>query len=91
LAVTNSSPGAYISQAADLAAGAERLVIAALIHLEDAEADNPNLAFLEETPLEGVDLVELLHGLAAFASNLLSLADAYGHAEVRRRRPTNVR
>lgn len=89
--MTNSSPGAYLSQAADLAAGAERLVIAALIHLEDAEADNPNLAFLEETPLEGVDLVELLDGLTTFASNLLRLADAYGHAEVRRRRPANVR
>ena len=83
--MTNSSLGAYISQAADLAAGAERLVIAALIRLEDAEADNPNLAFLGETPLEGVDLVELLDGLATFAINLLRVADAYGHAEVRRR------
>jgi hypothetical protein len=90
LAVTNSSPGAYLSQAADLAAGAERLVIAALIRLEVAEAHNPNLAFLEETPLEGVDLVELLDGLATFASNLLRLADAYGHAEVRRRRQTSI-
>jgi len=83
-----TSPGVCLSQAVDLAAGAERLVIAALIRLEDAEADASSLAFVEETRLEVVDLVELLTELANFASNLLRLADAYGRAEVSRHQTT---
>ena len=79
------SPGAFLSQAADLALGAERLVIAALIRLEDAEASLDHLTFVTDARLEVVDLQYAIETLSTFAGNLIRLADAYGHAEVSRR------
>lgn len=83
-----SSAGARLSHAAYLAFGAQRLAIAALILLEEAEADVNDLTFLTDANIRTVDLRVLLEDLATFTGNLLCLADAYGHAEVRRRSGT---
>jgi hypothetical protein len=80
-----SSAGARLSQAAFLAFGAQRLAIAALLLLEEVEADVDDLTFLANANVKTVDLRTLLEDLGTFTDNLLGLADAYGHAEVRRR------
>jgi len=83
--MTKASPGALISHAAYSARGAERLLIAALIHLEDAEAEIDDLTFVADARLEFIDVRPALEVMGIFSRNLIRLADAYGHAEVRRR------
>lgn len=84
--IAGRSPGALLSDAASLARGSERLAIAALQRLEDAESETRDLAFVADADIGVVDLVALLNSLGIFTDNLLHLADAYGRAEVRLRR-----
>ena len=68
-----------------LAFGAQRLSIAALLCLEEADANLDDLTLLDDAHIQPVNLPALQEDLAIFAGNVLKLADAYGHAEVRRR------
>jgi hypothetical protein len=76
------SAGSFLSEAASLAFGAQRLMIAALIRLEDAEANVDDLDFIAEARVVPVDLPALCRDLGIFSGNLLHLADAYGHYQV---------
>jgi hypothetical protein len=78
------SSGVFLAHAADLALGAERLFIAALLCLEDADANLDDMTLVDDVDVQPVNLQALLEGVGTFATNLLKLADAYGHAQVRR-------
>jgi hypothetical protein len=83
--------GALLSQAAELAFGAQRLALAAVLRIEDAEAELGDLGFLVAADLRSVDLPAMLEDLSIFSQNLLHLADAYGHYEVRNRHAYGIR
>jgi hypothetical protein len=80
----NVPPGVSISQAADLALGAARLFLAALVRLEDAEEQLSDFGFLDEAGLAVVNTSQVLDDLMTVASDLLRTVDAYGRAQVGR-------
>jgi hypothetical protein len=83
--VSRIPAGALLSQAADLAFGAQRLALAAVLRLDDIEKELGDLSFVAAVDLGSVDLPAMLEDLDIFSSNLLQLTDAYGHAEVQAR------
>ena len=83
--------GALLSQAADLAFGAQRLALAAVLRLEDAEEELGDLKFVGSADLRPVDIPLVLEDLGIFSLNLLHLADAYGQAEVQARAGQKIR
>jgi hypothetical protein len=80
------SPGAHLSHAARSAFDAQRVLLAAVIHLEMADAAIADLdLWLTSVDLTDIDIAILLHQLGDLAQSLQRLADEYGHAEVARR------
>ena len=69
--------GPLLAQAADYARGAHRLLVAAVLALDEAGADMEPAAD---------DIAELLEDAGDFAAELIAVADDYGHREVERRR-----
>ena len=82
--IATKPPGALLADAADQVWGAYRLLVAALIQLEEAELLLRDRSSLPGTPLHPVDTRGLLEGVGTLSSNLLRLADGYGQAEVSR-------
>lgn len=77
--------GPALGDAARLACGAHRLLVATVLRIEAAEellAPTETISFAN---MEAVDLAGLLAESDLLASNLQRIADEYGHAEVRRR------
>jgi hypothetical protein len=89
--VSRIPAGALLSQAAELAFGAQRLALAAVLRLNDAEEELRDLSFVAAADIRTVDLPALLQDLGIFSLNLLHFADAYGHHEVRNRHACGTR
>ena len=84
MTIERSWAGLFLAQAADMAFGAFRLSLAAVIRLDDAEALLRDEAFVRQTELIEIDVPTLIENLEAFSTNTLRLADSYGHAEAAR-------
>jgi len=83
---TASMASALLGEAATHAAEAHRHLVAALLRLERAEAEITDIdALIAEVGIDPVDWRALISGVDRFAENLLRIADAYGHREVRGR------
>src|SRR5687767_10153833 len=80
------SLGVQISYAAEAAFGALRLLLASVLHVEAAEEVSPDLDdFLADVELPDTNVAFLLETIGDYAAGLQRIADACGHAEVRRR------
>lgn len=82
---SSTSPGVLLADAAGFAFNAYRLLIAACLELDQAEQRLTDRGVVTDAILEPVDARALMEHLAAFSVNLLHLADAYGHAQVKHR------
>src|SRR5687768_9429662 len=78
--------GAHLAHAAEAAADAQRLLLASVLHVEAAEEVSPDLdEFVADVELPDTNVAFLLEKVGDYAAGLQRIADAYGHAEVRRR------
>lgn len=82
--MTRRIAGVLLSEAAALTLRSQRLAVAALITMEEAEASTADLSFIVGAEIKPVDVAALCEALSVLAENLLRLAHAYGHAGVGR-------